>query len=521
MKKIQYSIYILLLMTFFFVGCSKDFLDKKPTSEISPEQLADAAEKDPALLKGNIAGLYATMYQMETGGTSRDDDFGQKGYDIFSDMLCGDMVLAGLTYGWYEYIARLQSTTDFTTNADYEVWRYYYRVIFGANTVIDALGGDSATLKTDQAKWVMGQAKTMRAYGYFYLTQFYSTDYGDGSEKILPIYTNTKVPNQPKSTTKQVFDLMVSDLTDAIDLLGNFNRTAKNQVDKYVAEGLLSYVLAYRNQSGDLQQVVTLTKDIMDNYPVTDSLEAVARFDANNILTNPQSGFNSVNTPSWMWGMDLTLDQGLDLVSWWGQMDMFTYSYAVFGDPKTIDTSLYAQIGDDDIRKTQFIFGTFNNLKNPFTGNAEVFIGQAINKFFPPTRKLLLGQRSVTTDYIYMRADEFYLLNAETHARLGEDGPARESLKKLMKERIGTFNDYVTYLNGLSGQALIDEIYLQTRIELWGEGKSYLAMKRLKTTITRGSNHLVLAGESFSYDDPKLTFDIPQSEVLNNPVLDD
>jgi hypothetical protein len=39
------------------------------------------------------------------------------------------------------------------------------------------------------------------------------------------------------------------------------------------------------------------------------------------------------------------------------------------------------------------------------------------------------------------------------------------------------------------------EIYLQTRIEFWGEGKSYLAMKR-KATTTRGSNHLFFAGDS-------------------------
>ena len=44
-------------------------------------------------------------------------------------------------------------------------------------------------------------------------------------------------------------------------------------------------------------------------------------------------------------------------------------------------------------------------------------------------------------------------------------------------------------------------------------------MKRNKATITRGSNHLFDAGNSFAYNDPKLTFAIPQAEVLNNPNL--
>lgn len=517
MKSLQYIGYLIVLTAVLFTGCSKDFLTEEPTEEISPQQLAKAAEKDPALLKGTIAGLYATMYKDGTGGTDLNhDDFGQKGYDIFSDMLCSDMVLAGFTYGWYEDIVRYQATTNYTLDDDYIVWRYYYRIILGANTVIDALGGDTATLESSQQKHIMGQAKAMRAYGYFYLTQFYSNDYGDGSKKILPIYTNTKVPNQPKSTTKEVFDLIIGDLNDAISLLGDFQRQSKNEIDKYVAEGLLSYALAYRNQAGDLEKVLSLTDDIMAHYPITDSLETVARFDANGKVTNPQSGFNNISTPSWMWGMDLTLDQNLDLVSWWGQIDMFTYSYAWAGDPKVIDQGLYDDIRSDDIRKSQFVFGVYDNISDGQGGrDTSEFEGQPINKFFDPAR-VIGGQRSVTTDYLYMRSDEFYLLNAETHARLGEEGPARESLKKVLKERIKNYS----YVNNLSGKALLQEIYLQTRIELWGEGKSYLAMKRLKETITRGDNHLVFAGNSYHYDDPKLTFLIPQSEVLNNPVLE-
>jgi hypothetical protein len=76
------------------------------------------------------------------------------------------------------------------------------------------------------------------------------------------------------------------------------------------------------------------------------------------------------------------------------------------------------------------------------------------------------------------------------------------------------------YVDGLSGQALKNEIYLQTRIELWGEGKSYLAMKRNKATITRGSNHLSNVGIPIPYNDNRLTLEIPQSEVQNNPFID-
>ena len=96
-----------------------------------------------------------------------------------------------------------------------------------------------------------------------------------------------------------------------------------------------------------------------------------------------------------------------------------------------------------------------------------------------------------------------------------QDDAARETLKKLLELRIADFS----YVDALAGQALQDEIYLQTRIELWGEGKSYLAMKRNKATITRGENHLFFPGDSFSYDAEEMTFPIPQAEILNNPNL--
>ncbi|WP_317191291.1 hypothetical protein [Galbibacter mesophilus] len=41
-------------------------------------------------------------------------------------------------------------------------------------------------------------------------------------------------------------------------------------------------------------------------------------------------------------------------------------------------------------------------------------------------------------------------------------------------------------------------------------------MKRNKATITRGPNHLSYPGESFSYDDDRLTLEIPQIEIQNN-----
>ena len=56
------------------------------------------------------------------------------------------------------------------------------------------------------------------------------------------------------------------------------------------------------------------------------------------------------------------------------------------------------------------------------------------------------------------------------------------------------------------------------RVEMWGEGRSLLTMKRFNSTHTRGANHLSgMAGVVVTADDPRLIFEIPQAEILNNP----
>mgnify|MGYP001347087579 CR=1 FL=1 len=486
-----------LLITVGIGGCKKDFLEVEPTGFTTPEQLAGAAKQDPNLLNGNISGLYSTMFTTGVGGTTGHDDFGQKGIDIYTDMMQSDMVLAALNYGWYSTVARYLATNDFTTNPVYVPWRYYYRLVYGSNIIIGILGGNDAIPEEAGNKYTMGQAKAMRAYAYFYLTQLYAKEYGDGTQKIIPLLTSSADLNLPKSTTKEVYDLMESDLRSAITLLAGFSRTGKQQINANVAKGLLAYVLSARGSQADLAEVVTLTQEIMSAFPKT-----TPNFLVYNGANGNTAGFNNVATPSWMWGVDLTLAQDLDLISWWGQVDQFTYSYAWAGDPKTIDKGLYDGIPANDIRKAQF------------AAPGEEFPLQPVNKFFAPARTEG-GQRQVETDYLYMRADEFYLMNAEAKARLGQTADAVSGLKLYLSDRVSD----LSYLDVLSGAGLVSEIYRQTRIEMWGEGKSYLALKRLKQNVVRGSNHLFEAGATFPYSENKLTMVIPQAEVLNNPNL--
>jgi len=489
MKNIQFKLSFAVCLL-FLVGCGKEYLEEAPSEFLTQEQVGEAAEVNPAVIEGTISGIYTTMIDFGSGGTTGHDDFGHKGYDLFSDLLTGDMALTVSTYGWYRAdITEFAAPLDYTRTRNYMVWRHYYRIIRSSNLVIDALGGQDVIPEFDENKYLMGQAKALRAHSYFYLTQYFANSY-DPAAEILPLYDDSADLNGPKVATSEIYALMEKDLTDAISLLDGFARDSKSKVDKTVAQGILAYVLASR---GDRHQdVMDLAEAVINSgYTLMDADE----------LTG---GFNNLASNSWIWGVDLTIDNGLSLASWWGQVDLFSYSYAWAGDAKGIDEDLYNAIPDDDVRKGQF--------QAP-TGEYEDFM--PLYKFYDPSR-VIGGTSSVTTnDYVYLRVEEMYLLYAEAAAKSGNPGPAQTRMKELLAERLPS----TAYIDGLSGQALLDEIYLQTRIELWGEGKSYLSLKRNHGTALRGPNHLSFVGVPISYDDERLTFEIPILEIQNNPFI--
>jgi hypothetical protein len=484
---------LLTALTLISLSCDKDFLEDpalEGTESLTSAQFEAAAAVDPAVTGALMAGVYSLTFTTQSGGSTGHDDFGQKAYDIFGDMLSGDVALSQSVYGWYRAsITEFQAPLDFTYYDNRQVWRYYYRIIRGCNEVIDGLGGTEATPDNDENKFIMGQAKALRAHSYFYLTQFYQKEYV-ASEEILPIYRSAIDPNGPKVSALEIYDLIESDLTQAISLLNGFNRANKTQINKSIAQAIYSYVLGARGEDYTKAYNMAVAA-IGGGYTLMSSTEITG-------------GFNNVATPGWMWGVDLNDEIGLGLVSWWGQMDYYSYSYAAFGDYKAIDQSLFDAIPADDVRKGQF-------LDMPSVGQHLL----PLYKFYDADRVRYGSGRIVKADYVYMRVAEMHLLAAEYAAAANNDAGARTYLKNVVSQRVTD----VSYINGLSGPALKNEVYLQTRIELWGEGKSYLAMKRNKATITRGSNHLSFVGEAIPYNDERLAFEIPEGEIQFNPFI--
>ena len=491
---------LLSAIAVMFAACSREFLDTEPSGYLSTEQLSQVAKNDPtSVLNPLVTGLYSSTFASGTGGTSNHDDFGQKSIDICMDYMSGDFGSSATAYGWfmdvYNYTAQIRTAARAAM-----IWRYYYRLIKGANEILDLLGGDETMPTSDEAKAFYGQAKAMRAYCYFYLVNLYQHPYFDkkGAPGV-PVYrTQLSTEVHGQSSVAEVYDLIVADLEEAIVALEKFDRGAdKSKVDKYVAAGLLANAYLMRGEGDDYRKAAAAADIVL-------SSNKFPPMDADAVIN---SGFRSIDIPSWMWGIDLTTENSPSLVTFWGHVDYFTYSYAFAGNIKVIDADLYASIPASDVRKQQF--------GSPTTDVVGESPLAPIWKFYDAKRKAG-DERTWTNDEVYMRAEEMYLIRAEALARSGDAAGAKNALKRLLDLRD---TDAAASLASMNDAQLLEAIYYNWRVEMWGEGRALLAVKRYEKTVQRASNHAHLPNRSFAYNYERMIFEIPENERINNPNL--
>ena len=111
-----------------------------------------------------------------------------------------------------------------------------------------------------------------------------------------------------------------------------------------------------------------------------------------------------------------------------------------------------------------------------------------------------------------------HVLKVSDRSQTGQEAAARTALETVVKAR------YPAYTAGtLTGTALINEILLQRRIELWGEGFGVLDIKRLHQGLNRptgAGNHGAPNFNPRLYTlpdgDPQFLMRIPQNELSNN-----
>lgn len=219
--------YILCVFLAVMVSCDSSLLDIQNENTLS----TGIFWKTESDVEAGIISIYSMFYRQGTWTRN-----------IYTQMI--GMADEGVSYaGWTE----LNEYTKFIfTNYNFEesnvkIWREHYIAIFRANQVLDNI--ENITFSDEKHKQdLIGQAKFLRAFYYFYLTALW--------DNIPLVLKTSSASDQPmQATSEEILTQIEEDLKDAVSKLPptrDVNNTARPT--KGAAYGLLAKAYAQHHK---------------------------------------------------------------------------------------------------------------------------------------------------------------------------------------------------------------------------------------------------------------------------------
>jgi len=494
MKKVKYILSALVLgASLSLTSCSDDFLDTTPTLQIGDQTAYSTGEN----LMTIVNGMHRNMYVRQNASQ------GQNGYTsqlIVNDVLGDDVVFPSNGNGWFVSTLRwLDINNESSGNISYP-WNFWYSMMRNANNVITygQNAGGSQTLKNN----AIGQAHAYRAFAYFQLVQLYADRYvaGQNNSQLGVIIRTDPSPElmeeqKARATVEEVYTQIWTDL------------------DK--AEQSLTGVSKLHNSHFTLENVLGLKARValvQQNYAKASQYAALARQGKSLMATEDYlKGFNDFSNREWMWGITIQDDQSDFFGNFHAYMSRNYNSTQIRQAPKVMNHALYAAFPSTDVR-TQVV--------DPTGNHAELNLASSYSKFPYTSQKFITKNRDNNValgDVPFMRVAEMYLIEAEAKYFLGDEAGSKAVLTQLATARDVAFTTFTT-----SGQAYLDQLYLQRRIELWGEGFRFFDLKRTNSPLNRRNTGAVAAVINNVWEVPagdlRWTWVIPRSELNSNPL---
>jgi hypothetical protein len=483
----------LIIFAFFLsmisFSCETTYLDTTPTASIDAGS-AYATTKNAAAAINGIYRSFVVRYLSSQGHS------GHPAMMIILDHLGEDMVLGTTAASWHVGETRWTAhRSDVNTLAQFP-YEMYYRIIGNANIGIANI--DKAAGPTADRNALKGEALALRAFGYFNLVQLYGKRYESrakpNTQLGVPLVLEPTTEGKPRNTVEEVYAQINKDLADAALLLTSA-RLNKSHINLNVVRGFQARVALVQQDWANAAKFAA---------------EARAGYAPMN-ATQYLDGFQDIANPEWMWGFDHLEDQTEYFGGYHSYISCNYNSTVIRTYPKVINNLLYKQIPATDVRSKMWV-------ETPTAANSIVPPGGVRPKFLNQKFRLPgTPSTSAMGDVPYMRAAEMYLIEAEAKARLNDAAGASKVLFDLVKTRDA---NYVQSTK--SGDALVEEILVQRRVELWGEGHRFLDLKRTNAPLNRNGTNAI-ASIALLYDvapgDVRWEFLIPRREINANPAV--
>jgi hypothetical protein len=373
-------------------------------------------------------------------------------------------------------------------------WQSSYYGINGANNILKVLETPITGVTDEFKERISGQAYFLRALFYHNLMRVYAYDptaivvaSNRGGVPLItePVKRLDEISYPSRASIDEVYSLIYSDLTKAQQLLMG-KAIGGSDPDYYASAGaaaaLFTRVALYK---GDYEKVITESANVLATHS--------GKFQSN---ANYISSWRSVKNPESIFEIPYLIADNIgvneSLRATFTSRSTLTSSTFVNRGNVVVSADLYSKYDANDVRRGLIINGLGRNASR-----------REITKFMSKNGTANLDNVPV------IRISEVYLNRAEAFAR---SVPAMDDLARTDLNRIRERAELTAAPATLVGQALINEILLQRRLEFAFEGHRFFDMKRLGMNIVKPTGNV-------SFEDFKILARLPVSEINNNKNL--
>jgi hypothetical protein len=466
---------LLLLLANFQIGCKKLVDIKAPITSINQSNVYN----DDGTAIAVLTGIYADMASgSQTAGFS-----GNQSLSILAGLSSDELTLYNGVSS-EKYIAYYHNSLAPNPNPlqDFgsEHWTPIYNWVFTCNAAIEGLNTSNSLTPAVKTQ-LLGEAKFMRAFFYFYLINLY----GDVPLALTTDYTiNSKLSRTPKT---DIYRQIISDLKEAEDLLNSGYLDNKLQLysgseervrpTKWAAAALLARVFLYAEDWTNAETQATIVIDngtlfalgTLDNAFLKNNREAIWQ------LQPVRGGHNTEDALSFIMRSTGPSDD----------------------NPVYLSDQLLNSFEVNDQRRSKWV---------------DSIIVSPATYYFPFKYKINTLNDPVSEYLMVLRLSEQYLIRAEARAQLNNISGCESDLNAI-RNRAGLANTTVN-----DTPSLLTAILHERQVELFTElGHRWFDLKRTgNIDAVMNSVTLEKGGTWQSYQQ---LYPILYSDLQKNPNL--
>jgi starch-binding outer membrane protein, SusD/RagB family len=472
LKIFKIGVLFIFLVT---MGCEKFVVVDAPTTSVNE----DNVYRSDATAIAVLTGIYAPMV---SGGLFT----GNTGISLLSGLSSDELTLTNIVTdnGLIAYY-RNELRTGPNENYGIDFWRDVFLYIFQCNAALEGLG-NSGSLTPSIKKQLLGEARFMRAFFYFYLVNLL----GDAP---LALTTNPAVNAAlSRSSVPLVYQQIVADLKEAQQLLSEnyLNKDLQNYAGtpervrptKWAATALLArtylYLADYANAEIETSKVISNTTlfslPALNSVYLKNSVEAIWQ------LQPVRAGRNTE--------------------------DAFVFKLPVTGPNATVNP----------VYLSPQILHAFEpgDLRRKGGNWVDSVIVSGTTYFYPVKYKATTTSGGVSEYLMVLRLGELYLIRAEARAQQNKIGDAQADLNAI-RNRAGLSD---TKANDKT--ALLTAVLNERQVEFFTEwGHRWLDLKRTANVDAVMSGVTPLKANGRPWQPYQQLYPVLYNDILMNPRL--